>query len=449
MFFSVFFRRLEADAHRLLASLVLRSRSICQRTAFLANLLGMPISRTSVDLAFRNVTRNARRSLFALFAVGFGIIAMLLAAGFIEDILHGMREETIETHLGHIQITRPGYLKGGLSAPFDFLMPDALPEKAMIEKQPRVTVVAPRLSFAGLVSLGETTLSFVADGVDPDRERTLAKQLKVLSGQNLIENEANGVILGQGLANNLGVKLGEKIVLVANTRSGGVNGVEVVVRGTFSTAVKAYDDVALRLPLKTAQRLLRVQGVHRWVVLLDRTESTDAALAVFRGQLDPTKFEVTPWTELADFYNQTRTLFSRQVLVIKLIIAAIIVLSISNTMMMSVMERTGDVGTAMAIGNSRRDILGTFLCEGLLVGLAGAIAGILIGVALAYLISYIGIPMPAPPGSNEGFTAKIRVTPGLALQAFVLAVITALIASAYPAWRASRLIIVDALRHNR
>lgn len=243
--------------------------------------------------------------------------------------------------------------------------------------------------------------------------------------------------------------MGDKVVLVANTQRGGVNAVEVVVKGTFSTVKKAYDDVALRLPLKTAQHLLRVQGTHRWVVLLDRTENTGEVVNALKQQFDPKKLEIVAWTQLADFYNKTVTLFSRQVTVMKLIIAAIIVLSISNTMMMSVMERTGDVGTSMALGNSRRDLLTQFLGEGLILGMAGAILGVIMGIALASVISFIGIPMPPPPGATEGFTARIRVTPALTAQALVLAVITTLIASAYPAWKASRMIIVDALRHNR
>jgi len=113
------------------------------------------------------------------------------------------------------------------------------------------------------------------------------------------------------------------------------------------------------------------------------------------------------------------------------------------------MERTGEVGTAMALGNSRRDMLSSFLTEGLLLGIAGALVGVIAGVGLAYLISFVGIPMPPPPGATEGFTAKIRVTAGLTTQALVLAIVTTLIASVYPAWKASRMIIVDALRHNR
>jgi len=408
-----------------------------------------PIDLLSLLLALRNVRRNVRRSGIALAAVGFGIVAMLLAAGFIEDILHGMREETIETHLGHIQVTRPNYLQGGLAAPFDFLLPEASPERKALEEMEGVVVLSPRLSFNGLISLGETTVSFLAEGVEPEKERRLAKQLKIVHGQNLIDAEPKSVILGQGLAASLGAKVGDKVVLVVNTQKGGVNALEVSVRGTFTTAAKAYDDIALRLPLRSAQKLLRVQGAHRWVLLLDRTERTPTVLPLVERQLQGKRFAVVPWNELADFYNKTVTLFSRQVTVMKLIIAAIIVLSISNTMMMSVMERTGEVGTSMALGDTRRGMLALFLSEGFILGLAGALVGLGAGLALAALISHVGIPMPPPPGATEGFTAKIRVTPALAMQALFLAIVTTLIASVYPAWKASRMIIVDALRHNR
>ena len=157
-----------------------------------------------------------------------------------------------------------------------------------------------------------------------------------------------------------------------------------------------------------------------------------------------------PGAQLADFYNKTVALFSRQMGVVKPIIAIIIVLSISNTMTMSVMERTVEIGTAMALGIRRRRILGLFLLEG---GLAGRHRWNLIGVTLGYLlasaISAIGIPMPPAPGMSRGFIAGIIVTPGIVFEALLLALSTTLIASIYPAWRASRLVIVDALRHNR
>ncbi len=400
-------------------------------------------------LALRNVFRHVRRSSIAMGAVAFGVVAMLLAAGFIDDILHDMREVHIQTQLGHIQITRPKYLQEGLSEPFRYLIRDDAPERQMVEQAPHVEVVSPRLSFSGLISLGDTTLSYIADGIEPEREQKLSKQLKIQSGQGLDPKEPKGAILGRGLARNLGAKVGDRVVLLANTERGGVSAVEVVVRGTFSTFTKSYDDMAVRLPLATAQKLLKVNGVHRWVLLLDRTENTEETAAALSKRLDPAKFEVVRWTQLADFYEKTVTLFKRQVNVMKFIIAAIIVLSITNTMMMSVMERTGEIGTSMALGENRRQVLASFLAEGFVLGASGALIGLAAGLLLAQLISAVGIPMPPPPGATEGFVAGIRITPSLTLQALLLAASTALIAASYPAWKASRMTIVDALRHNR
>lgn len=400
-------------------------------------------------LAFRNIVRQRRRSLLALAAVSFGVIALLLAGGFIEWIFWAMREDTVGSRLGHIQISRPGYQDAGTADPFRYLLPARSPELAAIEKMPGVVTVAPRLGFSGLVSSGDATVSFIGEGVDPKREEHLSRSVIITQGTNLLSSDEGGIVMGRGLAANLGVRVGDKVVLLANLPSGGVRAVEGHVRGFFSTVVKAYDDSALRVPLPLAHKLLGVSGSHIWVTLLEHTEDTGKTMRQLHGKLDRGKFELMPWTKLADFYNKTVVLFSHQFGVVRGIIGAIIILGISNTMMMSVMERTGEIGTIMALGTRRRQLLGMFLSEGLLLGILGAVIGLVLGFGLANLISAIGIPMPPPPGMDRALTGQIRVTPALAFESMLLAVTTTLIASVYPAWKASRLTIVDALRHNR
>jgi putative ABC transport system permease protein len=185
------------------------------------------------------------------------------------------------------------------------------------------------------------------------------------------------------------------------------------------------------------------------VVLLDDTRRTPETVARMRVELANSKLEVTPWYDMADFYNKTVILFSKQVGVLKLIIAVIIVLSISNTLMMSVLERTGEIGTRMALGYTSASIMRQFLSEGVLLGLLGGVLGILAALALAHVISAVGIPMPPPPGRARGFLGEILVTWPLVFDAIALAIATTLVASVYPAWKASRMVIVDALRHNR
>ena len=400
-------------------------------------------------IAFRNVVRQRRRAAAGLAAVAFGVTALLIAGGFIEWIFQAMREDAIHSRLGHIQVTRPDYTKFGASDPHAYLLPERAPELARIEGVPGVVTVAPRLAFSGLVSLGDAALSFIGEGVVPEKERDLSRAVNVVAGENLASEEANGVLLGEGLAANLGAKVGDTVVLLVNTKGGSLNALEGRVRGLFATPNKAFDDAAIRVTLPAAQKLARVSGAHVWSVLLDRTSRTASTVDALRNALGEARLEVVPWYDLADFYNKTVALFSRQVEVMKVIIGLIIVLSISNTLMMAVMERTGEIGTAMALGTTSRGILAQFVGEGAVLGALGGVAGLVIGFLLAQLISAVGIPMPPPPGMARGYTGGIVVTGALARDAVVLAIVTALLASLYPAWKASRMPIVDALRHNR
>ena len=401
------------------------------------------------SLAFRNVVRQRRRSAIAVGAVAFGITALILASGFIGWIFVDYRESTIQSQLGHLQIVKPGYHDAGKADPYAYLLPDKIPELEPANEPRRIKTVAPRLSFSGLVSHGDATLSFIGDGVGPDEEALFGKGVQISAGKNLSAAEPQSAIMGEGLARNLGVKVGDKVVLLANTARGGTNAVELTITGLFSTVIKAYDDAALRIPIATARTLVRTKGSHVWVVLLNDTSDTNLVAATLRSKLPQDRFEVVSWDQLADFYNKTVMLYTKQIQGIRLIIALIILLSISNTMTMSVIERISEIGTSMALGVTRAGILRLFVSEGVLLGCFGGLLGLVTGTALAALISAIGIPMPPPPGMARGYTGEILVTWQIALEAFLLAVGTTLVASMYPAWTASRNQIVEALRHSR
>lgn len=405
---------------------------------------------SSLLFAARNLGRNRRRAGIALMIVAVGVISMVLAEGFVQWVFWAMREGTIQSQLGHVQVVRPGYFKAGAADPFAYLLPADPARARAIEETPGVKLVAPRLSVAGLISHGETTVSFLADGVDPAKEAELSKAFRIVEGRDLSAADAPEVILGRGLARSLGVKPGASVALLASPSTGGVNAVEATVVGIFITGSQAYDDSALRLPIGLGNALLRAQGAHAWLVLLDETEHTDARLADFRRRFggEANGLEFVPWYERADFYNKTVSLFSKQMLVLRFIIACIIVLSISNMLVMNVLERTGEIGTLLAIGFRRRRILGMFAAEGLMLGLIGGLLGTGLGYGLAELISHVGIPMPPPPGMEEGYLGEVRVTWNLLLSAFSMAFLTTLLAGLYPAWKASRMEIVNALRHN-
>jgi len=402
-----------------------------------------------LTVAWRNTLRQGRRTVIAVAAIAFGVTALLLAAGFIDWMFFGMREWTIRSQLGHIQAMRPGYLANGAADPFSYLLAGNATELDTLAAMPHVAAVAPRLHFNGLVSRGEATISFIGQGVDPAKERMLSSTLQITRGENLSAADARGIILGQGLAANLGASVGDTVILMATTASGGVNAVECRVLGLFASVSKAYDDAALRMPIATARALMKVKDSHTWAILLDSTDETPRALESLRNRYAGEPLEFVPWNALADMYNKTVALFARQVDVLRFIVAAIIVLSISNAMVMNVAERTGEIGTTLALGLRRRRVLRMFLLEGLILGLVGGLVGLGLGTGLAWMISAIGIPMPPPPGMARGYTAQIAISLVLARDALLLALATALVASLYPAWKASRMAIVDSLRHNQ
>ena len=406
--------------------------------------------RLYLKLAIRNVFRNKRRTLITLAAMGFGATSIILFGGFVNFIYIGVRENTIRSQVGHIQLYRKGFWEKGAIAPFDYMIGHYEEIRVLVSKIEHVQDVMPRLGFSGLISTGETTTSFVGSGVNPESEAALASFTQIVDGRELASRDQRGILLGLGLARGLGVKPGDDLTLLTITKGGAINALAVKVRGIWESGEKAYDDRFLKAPIPEIQRLLDNEGeVQSIVVLLDKTEHTAfvrdriAALIKERG-LD---LEMKTWEDLALRYHQVRELFSRIFNTLTLIVSIIVVLGIANTMMMAIFERTREIGTVMALGTRRRGVISMFILEGLTLGVIGGAIGIILGIVLAKVISYYGIPMPPPPGSTRGFVAQIMIVPEVLAQAFRLSIITAVLSSLYPAWRASRLDVVEALRH--
>lgn len=425
------------------------------RSTRLAKLAGQ-ISRLVRDLridlalALKEVTRRKRRSAVAVGAVAFGVMALMLSSGFIEWIFWAMREGTIRSGLGHVQITRPGYQQVGLSDPLSYLLPQQLPDLESKVQQGQIETLAPRLSFSGLLSFGDATLSFHGEGVEPALEEPLSRSMLIVDGEPLSTDAASReVLLGEGLAQNLGAKIGDRVVMLVNTHTGSINAVEATVSGLFATATKAYDDVAVRMPISMARELLRVEGATTWVLALRDTERTEQVITQIESSLEPAEYEVTSWYALSDFYRKTVVLFSKQLGMLDFIVVLVVVLTISNCMTIAVVERTGEIGTALALGATPPVLLRRFLVEGLMLGLVGAVLGVAVGIAAAKSISSIGIPMPPPPGMARGYVGEILLTPGLVGKGFMFVVASALAGAIVPATRASRMTIVDAIRQGK
>jgi putative ABC transport system permease protein len=364
-------------------------------------------------------------------------------------MVRDFQEQAIRSLYGHLQVARVGFFQSGSADPFKYLVLEPFMTSGPIARLDGLLYAAPRLNLTGLLAKGDVTAGFSGVGVDPRLEPGGTTALRIIAGQRLAAEHPEGILVGQGLARAMKVQLGDHLTVLVNVPGGAITGMDVRVRGVFATVSKDYDDSAIRLPIAAAQELLRTQGVHLWVLMLDETGRTDAVAAELRERLAPEGFEVAPWHRLAQFYVRAAALLADQVGIVRLIIAVIVVLGILNAMTISVIERTGEIGTSLALGVRRTAVMRQFLLEGLLVGAVGIVLGSLLALGVAGAVELLGIPMPPAPGMAEGFEARIDISPGLIAETAVTTLVAASLAALYPAWRASRMNIVAALRRSR
>jgi putative ABC transport system permease protein len=399
-------------------------------------------------LALRYIFRQKVRSGLILSTIIFGVASLMFSGGFIEDIFVQLREATIHSQLGHIQVYKAGYSTVGRREPYEYLISDSERIARELERVPQVKEVMVRLNFSGLANNGRADLPIIGEGIEPDKEARLGSALTVLDGHRLRDEDSYGIMLGQGVAQSLQLVPGALVTLLATTPDGALNTLEFEVMGVFQSISRDYDNRAVRIHLDAAQELINTSGVHRLVFSLEQTSATDGVADILGKQLHAREFEIRKWYELADFYAKTVDLYRRQFGVMNLIILIMVVLSVANSINMAVTERHGEFGTQMALGQRRRSIFWQVILENTVLGFIGAIVGVVVGILLALGVSQMGIEMPPLPNSNAGYLATIHLVPGVTAMAAGIGVVAAVIASLSPAYRVSRLPVADALREN-
>ncbi|ODV13358.1 MAG: ABC transporter permease [Thiobacillus sp. SCN 64-317] len=399
-------------------------------------------------LAFRNVLRHKTRTGMTLMAIIAGVVGLILSGGFVHDIFAQLGEVLIHSQTGHLQITRAGYLERGARSPEKFLIHDAEKIRARVASTAGVEDVMGRLYFAGLINNGHSDQPIVGEGIEPVHEAKLGSGLVITAGRTLEKQDLNGMLLGQDLARALKLKPGDWANLVINTPEGALNSLEFQVVGTFQTFSKDYDARALRIPLAAAQDLLATPGINTLVVALQHTRDTERVAALLKADFRGASLDVKTWVELNDFYAKTVEMYDAQFGVLRLIILLMVLLSVANSVNMSIFERVGEFGTMMALGNRKRRIFALIMAENTLIAAAGAGAGVVLGMLLALIISAIGIPMPPPPNADLSYVAHIRLVPSVIAGAFLVGFIATIAAAILPAARVQRIPVVDALREN-
>lgn len=400
------------------------------------------------SLALRNIFRQRARSAATLAAIAIGVAGLILAGGFVQDIFIQLGEAIIHSQTGHIQITRQGYREGKNRAPEEYLIENAEQLKIGIKKSaPNTTLSMARLGFSGIVNNGKRDLGIIGEGIEPNAEADIATFMRFVEGRALKDTDEDGIVVGQGVAKSLGLKVGDRVTLVMTLSAGAVNTLDFELVGIFQSFSREFDARAVRIPLNAAKSLMDTPAAHLIVVMLERTEDTAAAVSALKQQYSKDGYEITAWNELSDFYGKTVELYDRQFGVLRLIILIMVLLSVVNSVNMTLFERTREFGTMLAVGNRTKTVFQLIMAESLCLGLLGAGLGMAVGCISAIGISAIGIPMPPPPNANLGYTALIRIVPATVMTAGAIGFIAAVLATILPARRAARLDIVDALRH--
>ncbi|MBA3033095.1 MAG: FtsX-like permease family protein [Gammaproteobacteria bacterium] len=399
-----------------------------------------------LKLALRNIFRHRGRTAMTLASIIFGVVALILAGGFIEDTIVETGEAMIRSNSGHVQVAKQGYWVYGSQNPEKYLIEQPEDVRRQMQAAPGVDDVMFRIAFSGLLGNGRSDWSIIGEGVEPAREAKLASYITVVAGRQLADTDQFGMMIGAGVAKALKLKPGDPVTLLVSTTGGAANLLEFELVGVFQTFSKDYDARIVRISLGAAQELLATPGAHTGVLLLQRTSDSGAAAEFLREKLGGYGFEIKSWVDLNEFYQQTVTLYEQQFGFLVIIILAMLLLSVSNTVNIGIFERVSEFGTMMAMGDRSARVFRLIVTESLCLGIIGSFIGVLLGIVLAQAISVVGIPMPPPPNADQGYISHILVVPEVVGLAFGIGVCAALLASLLPARKVSRMHVAEALR---
>ena len=407
-------------------------------------------------IAFRNILKNARRSFFTVIAISVGFAAVNMFAGFQAYVFQGLRDAVIYAQAqGHVSIFKKGAQANVPDDPLKRLItPD---EKAAVEeelsKYPQVMLTTEQIQISGLLSNGDISTVFIALGRTPSQAQMIRRQargmigkIKLFTGEPLKDDISFGIGLSSGLAEKLNTGIGSDVIAMAPTIDGQINAMDAKILQLFESPAAELNDKYMVVPLEFAQSLYNTHGVDEILVLLENTEDSISIkerlnLVFAKNNLD---LVAMTWEEIAPFYIKVKDMFLVIFWFLFIIMLIIVVMSVINTMSMAVMERIKEIGTIRAMGVKRRGIIKQFAIESVLLSCFGSLFGIgltLIGWGIVKVLE----PTWIPPHITIRVPIEVYIETRYLVATAAALIILSFVAAIFPARKAARMTIVDAL----
>lgn len=398
-----------------------------------------------LKMAYRNLGRHRRRSFLSGLALALGTALLMFIAAFFQGEMRTSMETTLRLNTGHLQVQDADYDPDKLSVAWEYLIENPDQAAAQIEALSQVAVATPRLMASGIVSAADESVGVQIIGIVPESEANAPYQDGIVSGSFLAADDREGIVIGLPLADSLGLSVGDKINLLVNTSDGDVDEQQFIIRGVFTTGTTAYDKGVVFLPLAKAQAFSGAgnRASMIFILLYDR-EQADAVAAAIQGS----GYQIKTWVEMNELLVLVNDFSDAYLTIINLIVLGVTITVIVNTLLMSVFERTREIGILSAIGMKGRQIIMLFLAEATLLGFGGIAFGSFLGWAISAYLGKVGVYF-GDLGMGQDMLLTDRIYPYLtwdsAINLIVTAFLITVLASLYPARMAARMEPVEAL----
>ena len=406
--------------------------------------------RQLLKIAYRDLVRNRRRSLLTLVAIAVGVSLLVFMSGFIQGAITDSIENNIRLQTGHLKIRAASYDEDKVSLAWEDLLDNPEELAAQVRGLDGVEAASPVLWASGIVSTREESVGVRVFGIDPLSDVHARIRDGLAAGEYLQPDDRSGVLLGQRLAESLGLAVGDQISLLVNTADEAPDEATFTIRGLYATGVPVYDDSTIFLPLSKAQAFTRTEGRASMILaLLEDRELADGLAAALRAP----GYTVLTWREMNQVILQAIQAGMGMLYIMYLVVLAVVAVVIANTLLMSVFERIREMGILSALGMKGREILLMFVVEAGILGGVGVVLGVILGSLGVLYLSKVGLHLGematmTTVSAAYSDTMYARFAPAETIAVAIAAMVIILLASLFPARFAARLQPVDALRND-